>query len=60
MLFRSALQVYFPPSALFILLKVNNAVFFPEFFTFPFLIHCTSGSGAPDAVHVILTADPSV
>ena len=55
-----ALQVYCPPSALFILLKVSNTVLFPEFFTFPFLIHCTSGSGIPDAAHLILTADPSM
>ena len=54
-----ALQVYCPLSALVMLLKINNAAFFPELFTLPFLTHVTSGSGFPDAVQLILTEEPS-
>ena len=54
-----ALQVYCPSTVLVMLLKIKNAAFFPELFTFPFLIHVTSGSGVPDAVQLILTEDPS-
>ena len=55
-----ALQVYRPSSVLFILLIVRNDVPFPELFTFPCLIHCTSGSGVPDAEQLKFTEDPSL
>ncbi len=53
-----ALHLYSPSSTLLILLNVISAVFFPELFAVPFLIHCTSGTGLPDAVQLILTEDP--
>jgi len=41
-------------------LNVKDAVLVPSLFIVLFLNHLTSGSGIPDAVQVILTADPSM
>ena len=53
-------QVYCPASILFILSNFNNAAFFPELSSTPFLIHTTSGSGFPEASQPMVTGDPSM
>ena len=55
-----ARHVYFPASALLILLNFNDAAFLPKLSSTPFLIHATSANGFPEASQVMLTGDPSM